>query len=96
MRAGGVPASGLQSGLGTRISSQPIDMNTAYTTPCTRKVCAMPLACGSLPVAPNALSIAVDHGEAMSAPPPKPMMAMPVAIPGRSGNHLIKVDTGEM
>lgn len=32
----------------------------------------------------------------MSAPPPKPMMAIPVAMPGRSGNHLISVETGEM
>ncbi len=30
------------------------------------------------------------------APPPNPMMAMPVAMPRRSGNHLISVDTGEM
>ena len=37
-----------------------------------------------------------DSGEAMKAPPPKPMIAMPVAMPGRSGNHLIKVETGEM
>ena len=37
-----------------------------------------------------------DSGEAMKAPPPKPMMAMPVAMPGRSGNHLISVETGEM
>lgn len=37
-----------------------------------------------------------DHGDAISAPPPKPMMAMPVAMPGRSGNHLISVETGEM
>ena len=32
----------------------------------------------------------------MSAPPPKPMIARPVAMPGRSGNHLISVETGEM
>ncbi len=37
-----------------------------------------------------------DSGAAISAPPPKPMMAMPVAMPGRSGNHLISVETGEM
>ena len=37
-----------------------------------------------------------DRGAAIRAPPPKPMMAMPVAMPGRSGNHLISVDTGEM
>ena len=33
-------------------------------------------------VLPNADSIAVDHGEAMIAPPPKPMIAMPVDRPG--------------
>ncbi|MFE6835034.1 sensor histidine kinase [Streptomyces sp. NPDC057705] len=27
---------------------------------------------------------------------PKPTMAMPVAMPGRSGNHLMRVETGEM
>ena len=35
-------------------------------------------------------------GAPIIAPPPKPMMAMPVAMPRRSGNHLISVDTGEM
>src|SRR5215472_16103104 len=30
------------------------------------------------------------------APPPKPMIAMPVAMPRRSGNHFTSVDTGEM
>ncbi len=30
-----------------------------------------------------------DNGEPISAPPPKPMMAMPVAMPGRSGNQVI-------
>lgn len=38
----------------------------------------------------------LDQGEAISAPPPKPMMAMPVAMPGRSGNHFMSVETGEM
>src|SRR4051812_49435793 len=37
-----------------------------------------------------------EAGLAISAPPPNPMMARPVARPGRSGNHLIRVDTGEM
>ena len=41
-------------------------------------------------------SSAVDSGEAINAPPPKPMIAMPVAMPGRSGNHFIRVETGEM
>ena len=44
----------------------------------------------------NLLISQTDSGEAMKAPPPKPMMAMPVAMPGRSGNHLIRVETGEM
>ena len=46
--------------------------------------------------APKFSSIPLDQGEAMRAPPPNPMMAMPVAMPGRSGNHLMRVDTGEM
>jgi hypothetical protein len=37
-----------------------------------------------------------ESGEAMNAPPPKPMIAMPVAMPGRSGNHRMRVETGEM
>ena len=44
----------------------------------------------------NVASSLLSTGEATSAPPPKPMMARPVARPGRSGNHLISVDTGEM
>ena len=57
---------------------------------------AIPPASESGPVAPKAVSIEADHGAAINAPPPKPMMAIPVARPGRSGNHLINVDTGEM
>src|SRR5215475_5520577 len=30
------------------------------------------------------------------APPPNPMIAMPVAMPRRSGNHFTSVETGEM
>jgi hypothetical protein len=56
----------------------------------------MPWTSGSLPEPPNAASSWLVSGEAMRAPPPKPMIAMPVASPGRSGNHLIRVDTGEM
>jgi hypothetical protein len=33
---------------------------------------------------------------ARRAPPAKPMMANPVAMPGRSGNHLIRVEIGEI
>ena len=50
---------------------------------------------GSKPESKTLISL-VDSGEAISAPPPKPMIAMPVASPGRSGNHLIRVETGEM
>jgi hypothetical protein len=32
----------------------------------------------------------------MNAPPPKPMMAKPVAMPRRSGNHFTRVLTGAM
>ncbi len=34
-------------------------------------------------------------GVAIMAPPPKPMIAMPVAMPRRSGNQRINVETGE-
>jgi hypothetical protein len=67
-------------------------MNTAYVQPITRKVLATP----ALLFRPNVVSRLFVHGDAIRAPPPKPMMARPVAIPGRSGNHLISVDTGEM
>ena len=39
---------------------------------------------------------ATASGEPIIAPPPNPMIARPVAMPGRSGNHLMSVDTGEM
>ena len=35
-------------------------------------------------------------GAPTSAPPPKPMIARPVAMPGRSGNHFTSVETGAM
>src|SRR5215831_8409406 len=61
-------------------------------TPMTTNVGATP--CGDTDLK-EAMS-AVDSGEAIIAPPPKPMIAIPVAIPGRSGNHLMSVETGEM
>ncbi len=51
------------------------------------------------PVPPSALKLVISLlaiGEPIIAPPPKPMMAMPVAMPRLSGNHLISVETGEM
>ncbi len=38
---------------------------------------------------------ATEAGAAIIAPPPKPMIAMPVAMPRRSGNQRISVETGE-
>jgi hypothetical protein len=50
---------------------------------------------GALMNAPPFMSRSA-RGAPIMAPPPKPMMAMPVAMPRRSGNHLTSVDTGEM
>ena len=58
----------------------------------TTKLSATPTCVGVLKM----LISQTDSGAAIIAPPPKPMIAMPVAIPGRSGNHLINVETGEM
>ena len=67
--------------------------------PSTTKDCAT--ASEPKPSAPAAKPVKRDsswaeRAEAMNAPPPKPMIAMPVASPGRSGNHLISVETGLM
>ena len=61
-------------------------------SPRTTKVSATPTCVG----VEKTLMSQTESGEAIIAPPPKPMIAMPVAMPGRSGNHLINVDTGEM
>ena len=45
----------------------------------------MPFTSGSSPVAPNAVSSCVGQREAISAPPPKPMIAMPVDSPAGPG-----------
>jgi len=44
----------------------------------------------------NASISRTDSGEASIAPPPKPIIASPAAMPGLSGNHFIRVDTGPM
>ena len=44
----------------------------------------------------NLLISHTESGAAINAPPPNPMIAMPVAMPGRSGNQRIKVETGEI
>ena len=50
---------------------------------------------GSGPPPNSAISL-FEAGLAMSAPPPKAMIARPVASPGRSGNHFMRVETGAM
>src|SRR5580693_2958189 len=67
----GFQSPGVHPGAGTRTNSHPIDMNTAYVQPITKKVLATPV----VVYRPNALSSAFDHGDAISAPPPKPMIA---------------------
>ncbi len=56
------------------------------------KVCHTPLVSGVR----KAFISRLASGAPIMAPPPKPMIAMPVAMPRRSGNHLIRVETGEM
>ncbi len=87
----GAPGPRAPSVRGRRTRNTPSAMKTAYVRPCTRNASAMPWES-----VPKASSMRADQGEAMSAPPPNPMMAMPVAMPGRSGNHLMSVETGEM
>ena len=72
--------------------STPNIMNAKYRPPSATSVSATPCDAG---VRKCAMSN-VESGDAIIAPPPKPMIARPVAIPGRSGNHLMSVDTGEM
>ena len=57
-----------------------------------RKVCQTPTEFAVLKVFIRMLA----SGEPIIAPPPKPAIAMPVAMPRRSGNHLMRVETGEM
>ena len=67
-------------------------MATRYRPPITASVCQTPAEFGVLKVLIRMLA----SGEPIIAPPPKPMMAMPVAMPRRSGNHFTRVETGEM
>ncbi|MNT09838.1 hypothetical protein D3C72_1446410 [compost metagenome] len=57
----------------------------------TRKVSATPALVALL----KWFISATDSGAPIIAPPPKPMIAMPVAMPRRSGNQRISVDTGD-
>ena len=88
---------GVQSGCGSRMQYAPMAITAAYTTASVINVGSSPAArSASSAPPPNASINRFEAGEAMSAPPPKPMMASPVDRPGRSGNHFISVDTGEM
>ena len=73
----GFQSPGVHPGAGTRTNSHPIDMNTAYVQPIARKVLATPVVL----VRPNAWSRLFVHGDAISAPPPKPMIAKPSPCP---------------
>jgi hypothetical protein len=83
---------GFHPGGGNRTVMTPNIMNAKYSTPSATNVSATPL---ELAEAKCCMS-RCDSGEPIIAPPPKPMIAIPVAMPGRSGNHLMSVDTGEM
>src|SRR5204862_6277555 len=67
-------------------------INAQSARECTRKVCLTPTDVGKLKYVTSRLS----SGAPIIAPPPKPMMAIPVSIPRRSGNHFTSVDTGEI
>src|SRR5205814_5763277 len=83
---------GDQPGGGRRTIAAPTIMKHRYRSPRTAKVSATPIWVGgeNWPISHT------DRGEAINAPPPNPMIAMPVAMPGRSGNQRISVETGEM
>src|SRR5207249_841203 len=76
---------GCQSSGGTRTVKTPNIMKAKYSAPIVTNVGATPCAATR---SKRAMSM-VASGEAIIAPPPNPMMAMPVAIPGLSGNHLM-------
>src|SRR6185295_9315095 len=89
---GGVHPAGAQPGGGNRYPNAPAIIAVKYTAPRTTKVCHTPTDAG---VEKRRISRSAS-GVPIIAPPPNPMMASPVAMPRRSGNHLISVDTGEM
>ena len=80
---------GTQPGGGTRTITAPTIINREVSQ--DHKGSATPIWVG----VDSWLISQTDNGEGTAAPPPNPMIAIPVAIPGRSGNHLINVDTGE-
>ena len=91
--AAGTNPSGFHPGAGTRTIADPTSMKNGIDEAKDHEGLRRPRHASAVE---NRLMSQTESGEAIIAPPPKPMIAMPVAIPGRSGNHLIKVDTGEM
>ncbi len=88
----GTQPSGFQPSGGTRTMNAPKTMETEYSAAMTSSASCAPTEVSD----EKRLISSSASGPPISAPPPNPMMAMPVAMPGRSGNHFIKVDTGEM
>ena len=64
----------------------PTSITTRYTAPKMNMVFATP----------NCATRETSSLLATAAPPPNPMIAMPVAMPRRSGNHFTSVLTGAM
>src|SRR5579859_1437420 len=90
--ADGVQPCGRQLAGGMRTRNAPNIMKQKYRIPSVRNVSATPT-----DVALRKWAISMfDSGDATIAPPPNPMIASPVAMPGRSGNQRINVETGEM
>jgi hypothetical protein len=83
---------GIHPGGGTRTVNTPNIMKAQYATPSTANASATPIESAVRKWAIRAR----ESGAPTSDPPPKPMIASPVAKPGRSGNHLMSVETGEM
>src|SRR5205814_5709145 len=90
-RPGTYPAGSQPSG-GTRTVTTPNIIIAKYSAPIVTNVCQTPTDAGDAyhPMRDSA------SGAPIIAPPPKPMIAIPVAMPGRSGNPLMSVETGEM
>ena len=89
--AGGVQPCGRQPARRDAIAERAGHHEDEIEQPRTRKVCQTPTEVGV-----EKVHQLVASGEPIMAPPPKPMIAMPVAMPRRSGNHLISVETGEI
>src|SRR5271154_1404426 len=87
---GAVQPSGFHPGRGTRTVNTPNIMERKYNVPITRNVLHTPT---SGAVRNEGIGL-IESADEIIAPPLTPMIAMPVASPGRSGTHLTGVDTG--